>query len=320
MQSFVSSAGTNYKPQTSESHKRTKKKFFCILHPKNCMMLIVADSGSTKTDWRIHTKSHGIREIQTIGLNPYFLTVEEITLVLEKGLHPFLNKKEAARVFFYGSGCSHAEQILKIETALANFFSKADVSVESDLLGAARALCGDMAGIVGILGTGSNTCVYNGQKIVKQILSLGYILGDEGSGAVLGKKVLKSVLSGKMPKELVLDFKKDYPFSEDSILGEVYSQPFPNRFLASYAPFAVKHLKDEWMKMLIHDHFTDFFDQMITIYEDYHEYTLNIAGSIAWYLQPVLEELCMEYKMSLGNVIKRPIDDLVKYHLDHDQD
>ena len=278
-------------------------------------MLVVADSGSTKTDWRIYDKSRGLQEIETSGLNPYFLNQQEIIAVLEKGLHPFIDSSKADQVFFYGSGCSHNNKILEIESALSDFFNRAEIAVESDLLGSARALCGDMAGIVAILGTGSNSCVFNGSQIIHQILSLGYILGDEGSGTVLGKKVLKAAMSGKMPENLLLQFKKIYPIEAEKALEKIYSEPFPNRFLASFAPFAIEFMKDEWMHKLIRDHLTDFFDQMITIYEDFQAYPLNLSGSIAWHLQPVIEGLCKEYKMSLGKVIMRPIDDLMNFHL-----
>lgn len=278
-------------------------------------MLVVADSGSTKTDWRVYDKSHGIQEIETSGLNPYFLNPQEILAVLEKGLHPYIDKSKVEQVYFYGSGCSHTDKILEIESALSDFFKRAEIAVESDLLGSARALCGDMAGIVGILGTGSNSCVYNGTQIIHQILSLGYILGDEGSGTVLGKKVLKAALSVRMPKNLLLQFKKYYPIEADQALEKIYSEPFPNRFLASFAPFAIEFMKDEWMHKLIRDHLTDFFDQMITVYEDFQAYPLNLSGSIAWHVQPVIEALCIEYKMSLGKVIMRPIEDLMNFHL-----
>lgn len=283
-------------------------------------MLIVADSGSTKTDWRIYDKPHGIQEIETSGLNPYFLSPREITAVLEKGLHPFIDRSKADQVFFYGSGCSHTDKILEIESALSDFFNCAEIAVESDLLGSARALCGDMAGIVGILGTGSNSCVFNGSQITHQILSLGYVLGDEGSGTVLGKKVLKAALSGAMPENLLQQFKNYYPIDADQALEKIYSEPFPNRFLASFAPFAIEFMKDEWMNKLIRDHLTDFFDQMITVYEDFQAYPLNLSGSIAWHLQPVIDGLCKEYKMSLGKVIMRPIDDLMDFHLQRDQE
>jgi glucosamine kinase len=282
-------------------------------------MLIVADSGSTKTDWRIYNSSHGIQEIETSGLNPYFLNHQEIIAVLEKGLHPYIDRSKVNHVFFYGSGCSHNDKILEIESALSDFFNRAEIAVESDLLGSARALCGDMAGIVAILGTGSNSCVFNGSQIIHQILSLGYILGDEGSGTVLGKKVLKAAMSGKMPENLLLQFKKHYPFEPDFVLGKIYSEPFPNRFLASFAPFAIDFMKDEWMHKLIRDHLTDFFDQMITVYEDFQAYPLNLSGSIAWHLQAVIEDLCNEYKMNLGKVIMRPIEDLMNFHLHQDQ-
>ncbi|MBE0663553.1 MAG: ATPase [Bacteroidales bacterium] len=278
-------------------------------------MLIVADSGSTKTDWRLFDKRHGVQELQTIGLNPYFLTGSEISSVLEKELHPILNKAEVSEVYFYGSGCSHADKIMEIENALSDFFSNANIIVESDLLGTAKALCGNKLGIVAILGTGSNSCVYDGEKITDQLLSLGYVLGDEGSGAVLGKKVLKAALSGNMPESLLKDFQEAFSIRPDVVLQKIYRKPFPNRYLASFAPFATKHMADAWMNALLKEHLVDFFKEMVMIYDGYKEYNLNLTGSLAWHLLPLIEELCKKYEIQLGKVLKQPIDDLLNYHL-----
>lgn len=278
-------------------------------------MLIVADSGSTKTDWRLFDKRHGVQKIQTIGLNPYFLSVGEISSVLEKELHPFFNKADVAEVYFYGTGCGHADKIMEIEYALADFFLYAKIVVESDLLGTAKALCGNQPGIVAILGTGSNSCVYDGVKITNQLLSLGYILGDEGSGAVLGKKILKSALSGQMPDFLLKDLQDSYSILPNVVLQEIYRQPFPNRYLASFAPFATKHRDVKWMNTLLKEHLEDFFKEMVMIYDGYKNYSLNLTGSIAWHLQPLIEECCQKYEISLGKMLKQPIDDLLNYHL-----
>jgi glucosamine kinase len=278
-------------------------------------MLIVADSGSTKTDWRFFDNKHGVQEVQTIGLNPYFLSENEIGSVLEKELHPFLNKAAVSEVYFYGSGCSHADKIMEIENALSDFFSNANIVVESDLLGTAKALCGNQPGIVAILGTGSNSCLYDGEKITDQLLSLGYILGDEGSGAVLGKKILKAALSGNMPETLLNDFQATFSVRPDVVLQKIYRQPFPNRYLASFAPFATKYMADEWMNLLLKEHLADFFKEMVMIYDGYKQYSLNLTGSLAWHLLPLIEELCKKYEMQRGKVLKQPIDDLLNYHL-----
>ena len=280
-------------------------------------MIAVADSGSTKTDWRLYDRLHGVQEIQTTGLNPYFLSAKEITNVLKKDLHPYFNNEGVSLVFFYGSGCSHDDKIMEVESALSDFFPNARISVESDLLGTARALCGSDPGIVAILGTGSNSCIYNGNNITGQILSLGYILGDEGSGAVLGKTLLKAALSGSMPLDLLEKFLVAFPAKPDAVLERIYRQPFPNRYLASHVPFAVEHMNHEWMHDQLKRHLHGFFEQMVAVYEDFSHYTLNISGSLAWHLKPLLLELCTEYGIRPGKILQKPIDDLLAYHLRH---
>lgn len=278
-------------------------------------MLVVADSGSSKTDWKIFDKRQGLQEIQSIGLNPYFLSAYEIALVLKRNLRPCFNPDEAINVFFYGAGCNHQDKVLEMKSTLSAFFTSAVIIVESDMLASARALCFDKPGIVAILGTGSNTCVYDGSKITDQLLSLGYILGDEGSGAVLGKKILKASLSAKMPRHLLSVFKKDFHCDPSIILEKVYCQSSPNRFLASCAPFAIKHMDDAWMHGLLKQHLVDFFEEMIIPYKEYKKYSLNLSGSLAWQLRGLLSDCCQEYNIRLGKVIKQPIDGLMRYHL-----
>jgi len=282
-------------------------------------MIIVADSGSTKTDWQIMEKSGRIHEIQTIGLNPYFVNTAQTLEVLEKEIHPFIDKSKVAEVHFYGSGCTHKDKKLVIDTALSSFFKRATVEVESDLLGTARAVCGEEAGIVAILGTGSNSCVYDGESVTSELFSMGYILGDEGSGAVLGKKILKEALSGKMPAHLLEQFRKEFPESPETMLDKIYKQSFPSRFLASFAPFAIRRMEDEWITHLLQRHLEDFFDNMVTIYPDYQQLSLNLCGSIAWYLKPMLADMCHHYRIEPGNVIQRPIEELAIYHLNRHQ-
>lgn len=278
-------------------------------------MILIADSGSTKTNWVFLDEHRNIKEINTIGLNPYFVTTHDITSVLQQNLKPWLGGEPVREVYFYGSGCNHEQKIAQVRNALAGFFSRADIFIEPDQLGTARALCADQPGIVAILGTGSNSCVYDGQKITHQLFSLGYILGDEGSGAVLGKKILKEALSGAMPKELREEFHASFTEPPGSMLENIYSKPFPNRYLAAFAPFAIQRADNVWMYHLLKNHLKEFMDEMITIYPDYQLYTLNISGSVAWHLQFIIRELCGDYGIRLGKIIQRPIEDLAAYHL-----
>ncbi len=278
-------------------------------------MLLIADSGSTKTDWRFFDKNLNLHDISTIGMNPYFVNKKDIIDVLEKDLYPYFDKNQIKEVYFYGSGCTLQDKILEVEGALKDFFTKAEVVIESDLLGTARAVSGDEPGIIGILGTGSNSCFYDGKNITSQLFSLGYILGDEGSGAVLGRKILKAALSDNMPEVLFNDFKATYPETPDSMLNNIYSKPFPNRFLASFAPFAIRHKNNEWMRDLLTIHVKEFFESMVAIYPDYQKYPLCLSGSIAYHLRDIVEDICEIHKMQLGNIIRRPIDGLAEYHL-----
>lgn len=278
-------------------------------------MIAIADSGSTKTDWCVYDRQHGVQEIQTGGLNPYFVSANDISTILNKDLHPYFNKDDVKKVFFYGSGCSHDDKIMEVESALSDFFTNAGIYVESDLLGTARALCGDTAGIVAILGTGSNSCVYDGAGITDQILSLGYILGDEGSGAVLGKTLLKAALSGAMPDDLRQKFQAAFPLQASAALDRIYSQPFPSRYLASHVPFAIEHKQHAWIIDLLEQHFRAFFRHMVTVYDNYMQYPLNISGSLAWHFKDFISALCEEFGIVPGKIVQKPIDDLLQYHL-----
>ncbi|MDP2424698.1 MAG: ATPase [Bacteroidales bacterium] len=278
-------------------------------------MIIVADSGSTKTDWRIYDKKHGIRQLQTIGMNPYFLNSDKVTEVLEKDLLPYLNPKNVGEVYFYGSGCTLSEKVREIEYPLSDLFTEATIAVESDLLGTARALCGNSAGLIGILGTGSNSCIYDGRYITKQINSLGYVLGDEGSGAILGRSLVKAFFENKLPVDLEKDFFEKHPVSLSRTLDMIYRQSFPNMFLASFAPFAFQHKTNPWMKELLNSHFEAFFTHMVTVYEDYRQFTLHLSGSIAHYFGEFVEEAAKNHRIALGRIIIQPVDDILNYHI-----
>ncbi len=278
-------------------------------------MIIVADSGSTKTDWRLYDKKHGVRKLQTIGLNPYFVNQEKVCQVLEKDLVPFTNPKDVSEIYFYGSGCTHSERIREIEYPLTDLYSEARVFVESDLLGTARALCGKSEGLIGILGTGSNTCVYDGCTISKQINSLGYVLGDEGSGATLGKTLLKAYFENHFPYEIQRAFAEKYPLSLENALDMIYRKPHPNRFLASFAPFATEHKSDPFITELLTAHFDEFFTRMVIVYEEYRIYKLSLSGSIAFYFREFIEASAQKTHVEIGQIIIQPVDELMNFHL-----
>ena len=228
-------------------------------------MYLIADSGSTKTDWCLCNESTILCEIQTQGINPYHQTEEAIEEVLREELLPQLKSQELIAkgsrlsIIFYGSGCANANACNRIKEALFKVLGTEEVTVHSDLLGAARALCGHEEGIACVLGTGSNSCLYNGKEIISNIPPLGYILGDEGSSAVLGRRLVGDCLKNQLPEAIREEFLTEYQLTQEIILEKVYRQPLANRFLASLTPFLSKHREVPEVHKLLVESFTDFF-------------------------------------------------------------
>lgn len=276
-------------------------------------MKLIADSGSTKTDWRSINDNGEITSFQTIGFNPYHISSEGVIKELQNS---DLVKVQTAvkEIVFYGSGCSSNNKSNEIKEALQQFFLKATITVHHDLLAAARALCGHEKGMVAILGTGSNTCLFDGENITDNVAALGYILGDEGSGAYIGKKFIKALLNKELSKETEDNFKAKYQLELTDILDAVYKKPLPNRFLAQFSEFVFdnKHLPE--LALLIESCFDDFFQKHICKYKNYQQYPLNIVGSIGYVFKTEIETVAVRYGVKIGKVIKQPIDELVKYH------
>ena len=266
-------------------------------------MTLIADSGSTKTSWRLNGQP-----IETIGLNPVRDSKEHISRVLRS-----LPDAPVKRIFFYGAGCiSPFKQT--IVQALAQRFPEADtIEVESDMLGAARALCGHSEGLVGILGTGSNTCHYDGTTITRNVSPLGYILGDEGSGAVLGRRLVGDLLKEQMPEALKRSFLEHFQLTPTQIIENVYRRPLPNRFLASLVPFLRLHRREDSVHDLLIDEFGRFFRRNVALYHR-PELPLHLAGGVAATFQPEIQEAAASLHYHLGRILQAPIDDLVKFH------
>ena len=277
-------------------------------------MKIIADSGSTKTDWCLINGSGEIKTVQTIGLNPYFLDEDGVLNVLRKDLYPFLDNKKVEQVFFYGSGCAlpHKKQVLQF--ALDFFFVHADVDVENDLLGAARSLCGAENGLVCILGTGASSCLYDGKQITERLPSLGYILGDEGSGAYLGKQLLSAYFSGEFPEHLQKLLAQKYPAELAEVLDKVYRQPFPNRFLASLVEFLNENKSDSFVKELVSSAFDIFFKKQVLRYENHAQYPLCFVGSVSFIFADELRKSAEKYGLTISKIEQTPLDGLLKYH------
>lgn len=265
-------------------------------------MTLIADSGSTKTSWHLNGQP-----IETDGLNPVRDSVEHIRQVLHS-----LPDAPVRRIFFYGAGCIPPFK-QSIEQALAGKYPGASIEVESDMLGAARALCGRSEGLVGILGTGSNTCHYDGTAITRNVSPLGYILGDEGSGAVLGRRLVGDLLKEQMPEDLKQAFLEQFHLTPTQIIENVYRRPLPNQFLASLVPFLQLHRQEKTVHDLLVDEFGRFFRRNVALYHR-PDLPLHLVGGIAATFQPEIREAATAQGYAIGQVMKAPIDALVQYH------
>lgn len=274
---------------------------------------LIADSGSTKCEWCIlNNGEHKV--ITTKGISPYFLNKDQIIELLKNELLPTLNNVKIDKLHFYGTGLSNVSNVKTIKLALKGLFPETEINIESDLLGAARALCGTKKGIACILGTGTNSCYYNGNKIVKNSPGLGFILGDEGSGTYLGKKVIQYYLYNTFDEDLMHRFNKQFNISKDSILDSVYKKPLANKYLAGFALFLVENRGHYMVENIIEDGLNDFFFNHLYKYNESWKLPINFVGSIAYGFRDILQELCNTYELELGVVIKSPIDGLIKYH------
>lgn len=250
-------------------------------------MILIADSGSTKTDWCVVLNGAVIKRLGTKGINPFFQSEEEIQQKLTASLLPQLPEGKFNAVYFYGAGCT-PEKAPVLRRAIADSLPViGNIKANSDMLAAAHGLCGQKAGIACILGTGSNSCFYNGKEIVSNISPLGFILGDEGSGAVLGKLLVGDILKNQLPATLKEEFLKQFDLTPPEIIDRVYRQPFPNRFLASLSPFIAQHLEEPAIRQLVMNSFIAFFRRNVMQY-DYKQYPVHFIGSIAYCYKEIL--------------------------------
>lgn len=275
-------------------------------------MILIADSGSTKTEWVAVEGGKVIATTKTLGINPVFQTVEEIQKDVAENVAPAFAGLTITELFFYGAGCL-PEKIEGVRQALAHSFSAATISVQSDLVGAALAVCGSQPGIACILGTGSNTCFWDGEKIVKNVSPLGFILGDEGSGAVMGKTFVADVLKNQMPDRIAKKFMEQMNLTPADVINRVYRQPFPNRFLATFTRFMNENKHEKEISDLITRNFILFFERNIKQY-DYTSYPVNIIGSIGFHFREMLEAAAAPLGIRLGKVEQSPINGLIEYH------
>ena len=278
-------------------------------------MILIADSGSTKTHWCLIANNGDANEFFTDGINPFFQTTDAMQNSVSNQLLPQMGHLmwvgPVTNVFFYGAGCT-PEKIPFVTRALQAVFKNAQVEVNSDMLGAARALLGNEAGVACILGTGSNSCQYDGEKFVKNVPALGFILGDEGSGAVLGKRLVADLLKNQLSDELKEQFLEQYNTSQADIIENVYRKPFPNRYLAKLSKFAAENISNPLIYNLVYDHFCQFIIRNLKQYPQ--ELPVGFVGSIAYYYREVLEKALADNGITLANILQDPIDGLKLYH------
>lgn len=278
-------------------------------------MLLIADSGSTKTDWRLVSEEGKIiSRIKTQGLNPYFLTEKEISDIIEEKVLPQISVVE--RVFFYGAGCGLPVKANQVKNAIDNVIpARLSAEVSGDILGAARSMLQDRPGITCILGTGANSCVYDGKEIINNVPSLGFILADWGSGTVMAKDLLSLLLQEKLSTEISDDFGETYDLDRRQILDNIYNKPMANRFLASFTPFLLKHAEDPTCREIIMNNFRNFFSYYVLRYGlDKKERKVGITGSVAFHFKSYLLEIAGEMEIEVEEIIQHPMEGLVRYH------
>ena len=278
-------------------------------------MMLIADSGSAKTDWCVILDNTPIKRIGTKGLNPFFQSEEEIQQELTHSLLPQLPEGTIDSVYFYGAGCT-PEKAPTLRRAIADSLPVVgNIKAYSDMLAAARGLCGREAGITCILGTGSNSCFYDGKEIVNHISPLGFILGDEGSGAVLGKLLVGDILKNQLSPAIKEVFLKQFDLTVPEIIDRVYRQPFPNRFLASLSPFIAQHLEEPGIRQLVLGSFIAFLRRNVMQY-DYTQYPAHFIGSVAHCYKEILQEAAQETGIRIGKILQSPMEGLIQYHSD----
>jgi N-acetylglucosamine kinase-like BadF-type ATPase len=276
-------------------------------------MMLIVDSGSTKAHWCVIEKGEIINELYSIGINPYYQTRDEIYKSISDLFHESKITTCIKFVFFYGAGCAFDDKKIIVSTVLQDIFSSAEVSVESDLLGAAISIFGTSRGIACILGTGSNSCLYDGKSIISNVSPLGYILGDEGSGAVLGKNLVADCLKNQLPEKIRTEFLQTFKLDTSIILDKIYKQPFPNRFLAQFSPFILSHLNEPEIYNLVYNSFDAFIKRNVINY-DIENQNIGFTGSISYYFKEVLIIVCKNNGIRIVSITQSPMRGLQKFH------
>ena len=275
-------------------------------------MILIADSGGSKTEWRL-LDGEKIEQYRSEGMNPYLVDKNNLEKTVEALSHS-IGKREIAKIFFYGAGCSTPDNNNKISKSLQKYFAHAKISVNHDLLAVARALCGNERGIACILGTGANSCLYDGNEIIENVPSLGYILGDEGGGAHLGKCLIGHYFSKTLPADLSEQLERRYDMSRSTILENVYQKKQPAHYLAGFSKFLFDNKSNPFVDNLIRESFKLFFERNVLKYKDAAKVPIHFSGAIAFYFNSILRQLANDYGLTIKNVVEGPIAGLALYH------
>jgi len=283
-------------------------------------MILVADSGSSKTDWLLENSGGEPEEFKTDGLNPYFLTEKEIAKTIQtQGAELVKRNFKISEIFFFGAGCSNPDRREMISNALSQVFPKTFISVDSDLLGSAYATCGKEKGLCCVLGTGSNISFFDGEDIFEGKQGLGFVLGDEGSGSWFGKALVRDFLYGNMPAEIAKAFNERYHLDKETIIKNVYQKPKANSYLATFARFLNEVRTSAYAQNMLKTGFSEFIETNIKTYPEYHSCKCHFVGSIAYQFSDELKALCKEQGIHVGKIIKKPIYELLDFVVKNNQ-
>jgi N-acetylglucosamine kinase-like BadF-type ATPase len=278
-------------------------------------MILIADSGSTKTDWLLSDKKELTIEIETIGFNPFFHTTEYVLAHLNKSKPLLQHASQITEIKFYGSGCSSEERKQVIADAFKQFFPNAHILVDHDMLGAALASCFDNPGLVAILGTGSNIAFWDGKNLRPTNHGLGYVLGDEGSGSYFGRKLITHFLYGVMPDDLKNKFYQVYRMDKETAIEHVYHKPNANVYLASFSRFLSQNDSHPYIQNLLHSGLTEFAETSILVYPEHTLYPVHFIGSIAFHFKSILTGISVEKNFKVGKIMVRPVEELLRYFI-----
>jgi len=277
-------------------------------------MKLIIDSGSTKTEWILADKGNTVKRVLTKGYNPYYFDKQMLHNIITEELLPIIGKTAVTEIFFYGAGCSTPDNKETVKSVLKSFFLSTIIEIEHDLLGAARGLCSRQVGIACIMGTGSNSCFYDGNDILENVRSTGWMFGDKASGVHIGKSFIASFLNDSCPKDLQQLFTETTGYDFGKILSRIYSEPAPNRFFADVSYFVGEHFADPFMENIVRTSFREFFMENVCQYEHHRKVPINCTGSIALVFETTLRNEAEKLGLSIGRIVKSPSEGLITFH------